>query len=49
MSERLAQLLLLVALILLPVKGAKAETPKIQSTWKTSNSWNASYAHGNQR
>ena len=28
MSERLAQLLLLVALILLPVKGVWAETPK---------------------
>ena len=48
MSERLAQLLLLVALILLPVKGAQAETPQDPIYVKTSNGWNAAYAHGNE-
>ena len=47
MSERLAQLLLLGALMLLPVKGAQAETPEAPIYVKTSNGWNASYAHGN--
>ena len=47
MSERLAQLLLLGALILLPVKGVQAETPKDPIYVKTSNGWNAAYAHGN--
>jgi hypothetical protein len=48
MSERLAQLLLLGALILLPVKGAPTETPKDPIYVKTSNGWNAAYAHGNE-
>ena len=48
MSERLAQLLLLVALILLPVKGVRAETPQDPIYVKTSNGWNAAYAHGNE-
>jgi hypothetical protein len=48
MSERLAQLILLGALILLPVKGAEAEPPKDPIYVKTSNGWNAAYAHGNE-
>jgi hypothetical protein len=48
MSERLAQLLLLGALILLPVKGVRAETPEDPIYVKTSNGWNAAYAHGNE-
>jgi hypothetical protein len=49
MSERLAQLLLLGTLILLlPVKGAQAETPQDPIYVKTSNGWNAAYAHGNE-
>ena len=48
MSERFAQPLLLVALILLPVKGVQAETPKDPIYVKTSNGWNAAYAHGNE-
>ena len=48
MSERLGQLLLLVALILLPVKGVRAETPEDPIYVKTSNGWNAAYAHGNE-
>jgi hypothetical protein len=48
MSERLAQLILLGALILLPVKSAPAETPKDPIYVKTSNGWNAAYAHGNE-
>ena len=48
MSERLGQLLLLVALILLPVKGVRAETPDDPIYVKTSNGWNAAYAHGNE-
>jgi len=48
MSERLAQPLLLVALILLPVKGVAAETPEDPIYVKTSNGWNAAYAHGNE-
>jgi hypothetical protein len=47
MSERLAQLLLLVALILLPVEGIQAEPPEGPIYVKTSNGWNAAYAHGN--
>ena len=46
MSERLAQLLLLGALILLPVKGIQAEPPEDPIYIKTSNGWNAAYAHG---
>ena len=44
----LAQLLLLGALILLPVKGVRAEPPKDPIYVKTSNGWNAAYAHGNE-
>ena len=46
--KRLAQLLLLGALILLPVKGVQAETPKDPIYVKTSNGWNAAYPHGNE-
>jgi hypothetical protein len=46
--KHLAQLLLLGALILLPVKGAQAETPEDPIYVKTSNGWNAAYAHGNE-
>jgi hypothetical protein len=42
-----AQLLLLGALILLPLKGVQAETPKDPIYVKTSDGWNAAYAHGN--
>ena len=48
MSERVSQLLLLGAVILLPVKGVQAETPKDPIYVKTSNGWNAAYAHGNE-
>src|SRR5437773_2739752 len=48
MSERLAQSLLLGALILLPVKGVKAQAPEDPIYVKTSNGWNAAYAHGNE-
>jgi hypothetical protein len=48
MSERLSQLLLLGALILLPVNGVQAEPPKDPIYVKTSNGWNAAYAHGNE-
>ena len=48
MSERLAQLLLLGALILLPVRYVQAETPEDPIYVKTSNGWNAAYAHGNE-
>ena len=48
MSERLAQSLLLGALILLPVKGVQAETPEDPIYVKTSNGWNAAYAPGNE-
>ena len=47
MSERLA-LLLLVALILPPVKGVRAETPEDPIYIKTSNGWNGAYAHDNE-
>src|SRR5213083_3144634 len=46
--KRLSQLLLLVAVILLPVKGVRAETPKDPIYVKTSNGWNVAYAHGNE-
>ncbi len=46
--KRLVQLLPLAALILLPVKGVQAETPKDPIYVKTSNGWNAAYAHGNE-
>ena len=46
--KRLVQLLPLGALILLPVKGAQAETPEDPIYVKTSNRWNAAYAHGNE-
>ena len=48
MSERLAQSLLLAGLILLLVTGAQAETPEDPIYVKTSNGWNAAYAHGNE-
>jgi hypothetical protein len=48
MSERRAQSLLLGALILLPVEGVRAEPPKDPIYLKTSNGWNAAYAHGNE-
>ena len=48
MSERLAQSLLLGALILLPVKGVKAQAPEDPIYVKTSNGWNAAYAHDNE-
>src|SRR6266542_1618608 len=46
--ERLSQLLLLGVLILLPVKGVQAETPKDPIYIKTSNGWTGAYAHGNE-
>ncbi len=46
--KRVSQLLLLGALILLPVKGAQAETPQDPIYVKTSNGWNAAYAHGSE-
>ena len=46
--KHLIQLLLLGALILLPVKGVPAEPPNDPIYVKTSNGWNAAYAHGNQ-
>jgi hypothetical protein len=46
--KHLVQLLLLGALILLPVKGVQAEPPKDPIYVKTSNGWNAAYAHGNE-
>jgi hypothetical protein len=46
--ERLSQLLLLGAFILLPVKGVQAETPKDPIYVKTSNGWTGAYAHGNE-
>jgi len=44
----LAQLLLLGALILLPLKGVQAQSPEDPIYVKTSNGWNAAYAHGNE-
>ena len=46
--KRLSQLLLLGAFILLPVKGVQSEPPKDPIYVKTSNGWNAAYAHGNE-
>jgi hypothetical protein len=46
--KHLIQLLALGALILLPVKGVQAEPPKDPIYVKTSNGWNAAYAHGNE-
>ena len=48
MSERLVQSLLLGGLILLLVKGVRAEPPKDPIYVKTSNGWNAAYAHGDE-
>jgi hypothetical protein len=48
MTERLAQSLLLGALILLPVRYVQAETPEDPIYVKTSNGWNAAYAHGDE-
>jgi hypothetical protein len=48
MSERFAQSLLLGALILLLVKGARAETPEDPIYVKTSSGWTGAYAHGNE-
>jgi hypothetical protein len=48
MSERLAQSLLLGALILLPVRYVQAETAEDPIYVKTSSGWNAAYAHGNE-
>jgi hypothetical protein len=48
MNERLAQPLLLAGLILLLVTGAQAETPEDPIYVKTSNGWNAAYAHGDE-
>jgi hypothetical protein len=48
MSEHLAQLLLLGALILLPLREIHAEPPTDPIYAKTSNGWNAAYAHGNE-
>jgi hypothetical protein len=48
MSERFAQSLLLGGLILLLVEGVRAESPKDPIYVKTSNGWNAAYAHGNE-
>src|SRR6266481_8173651 len=44
----LSELLLLGAVILLAVKGAQAEPPEDPIYVKTSNGWNAAYAHGNE-
>ena len=46
--KRLSQLSLLGALMLLPVKGVQAEAPKDPIYVKTSDGWNAAYAHGNE-
>jgi hypothetical protein len=46
--KRLVQLLPLGALILLPVKGVQAQAPEDPIYVKTSNGWNAAYAHGNE-
>ena len=43
-----SQLLLLGGLILLLVKGVRAEPPKDPIYVKTSNGWNAAYAHGDE-
>src|SRR5436309_6557582 len=43
-----SQLLLLGVLILLPVKGVQAQTPKDPIYIKTSSGWTGAYAHGNE-
>ena len=48
MSERLPQSLLLGGLIVLLVSGVQAEPPEDPIYVKTSNGWNAAYAHGNE-
>jgi len=48
MSERLAQSLVLGGLILLLFEGVQAQPPKDPIYVKTSNGWNAVYAHGNE-
>ena len=48
MSKRLFQSFLLGGLILLLVKGVQAEPPEDPIYVKTSNGWNAAYAHGNE-
>jgi hypothetical protein len=48
MSERLAQSLLLGALILLAVKVVQAQAPEDPIYVKTSNGWNAAYVHGDE-
>ena len=46
--KRLSHLLVLGAFILLPVKGVQAKPPEDPIYVKTSNGWNAAYAHGNE-
>ena len=46
--KRLAQSLLLGALMLLGVKVVQAQAPEDPIYVKTSNGWNAAYAHGNE-
>src|SRR5262245_65389698 len=46
--KRVSQLLLLGALILLAVKGVRAQAPEDPIYIKTSNGWNGAYAHGNE-
>ena len=46
--KRLSQLFLLGALILLSDKGLQAEPPEDPIYVKTSEGWNAAYAHGNE-
>src|SRR6266478_2113018 len=46
--KRLSQLLLLGGLIPLLVSGVQAEPPEDPIYVKTSNGWNAAYAHGNE-
>src|ERR1044072_7668726 len=48
MSERLAQSLMLGGLILLLAKTVQAEPSEDPIYVKTSNGWNAAYAHGNE-
>jgi hypothetical protein len=46
--KHLVQLLLLGALLLLPVKGGRAQIPEDPIYIKTSNRWIGAYAHGNE-
>src|SRR5215469_15355680 len=48
MSKRLFQSFLLGGLILLLVKGVQADPPEDPIYVKTSDGWNAAYAHGNE-